>query len=171
MQITVKSLNGEIILDVKASDTIADVKTKVPAYGVEGDMLCLIFDGVELMNELTLAESDINNEDIINCVIDLVGGAPDGCPVRGRKVAIENLLRTLQQGKGSCPISQQLRDQIISDKPTTMTEIPVWYETAANLTRDFMGTSECNATIKTGLTKILTRYDTAQANYADKAMK
>ena len=169
MQITVKSLNGEIILDVKASDTIADVKTIVPVYDVVGDRLCLIFDGVELMDELTLAESDINSEDIINCVIPLVGGAPDGCPVRNRKLAIENLIRTLKKGKGHCEASVQLHDRLIDQKPISFGDIPAWYQNVADLTGEFMNMSECNETLKTGLGKILQRFNTAQQEYSDRA--
>jgi ubiquitin len=76
MQIFIKNLIGNtILLEVKSTDTILDIKNKINEIdGILPEYQRLTFKGKELYDPRTLEDHDINNEETIHLYMRLIGG-------------------------------------------------------------------------------------------------
>lgn len=77
MQVFVKTLSGKTqTIEAEASDTIWDVKRKVHAIeGAPLDMLRLIFEGRQLRDDMTVADSRIERDKTLHVNLRLLNCA------------------------------------------------------------------------------------------------
>ena len=148
-------------INVEESYSIWDLKVKIQGIrNIPADQQRLICDGCDLMDELTLSDLGIASQSTLHCVRDLRGGAPGGDPVRDRKLAVENMLRTLKVGRGHTVESADLAVQLEARRPQRTGNFANWYESVAGETTQIMDTIDSD-TLRSGLAKILKRYSDA----------